>query len=73
MALLGSTPIGGPLVGWIGEHVSPRLSLLVGGAAALLAAAYGFASLARHAQAADATVVTDHRVEHVRREPLTAA
>ena len=35
MALLGPTPIGGPIVGWLGEHVSPRISLLVGGLAAL--------------------------------------
>lgn len=50
MALLGSTPIGGPIVGWIGEHVSPRLALLVGGVAALLAALYGWASLTRQAE-----------------------
>lgn len=47
MALIGSTPIGGPIVGWIGEHVSPRVSLAVGGAAAILAAAYGWQSLRR--------------------------
>lgn len=51
MALLGSTPIGGPIVGWLGEHVSPRMSLFVGGLAALTAAAYGWRSFggARHA------------------------
>jgi MFS family permease len=60
MALLGSTPIGGPLVGWLGEHVSPRLSLLLGGLAALLAAAYGWASAlrARDSIVADTTVLT---------------
>jgi MFS family permease len=60
MALLGSTPIGGPLVGWLGEHVSPRLSLLIGGLAALLAAAYGWASAlrARDSIVADTTVLT---------------
>ena len=47
MALLGSTPIGGPIVGWIGEHASPRLSLLIGGAAALAAALYGWHNLRR--------------------------
>jgi MFS family permease len=45
MAMLGSTPIGGPLVGWIGEHIDPRASLMVGGFAALAAAAYGRAHL----------------------------
>jgi MFS family permease len=60
MALLGSTPIGGPLVGWLGEHVSPRLSLLIGGLAALLAAAYGWASAlrARDSIVAETTVLT---------------
>jgi MFS family permease len=41
MALIGSTPIGGPIVGYIGEHVSPRAALFLGGLAALVAAAYG--------------------------------
>jgi MFS family permease len=27
----GSTPIGGPIVGWVGEHLGARWSLLVGG------------------------------------------
>jgi hypothetical protein len=47
MALLGSTPIGGPIVGWLAEHVSPRFSLAVGGLAALAAALYGWIELAR--------------------------
>ena len=39
MALIGSSPIGGPIVGWIGEHSSARVSLLIGGIAAVGAAA----------------------------------
>jgi MFS family permease len=35
---VGSTPIGGPIVGWIAEHASPRWSLVVGGVAGLLGA-----------------------------------
>jgi MFS family permease len=31
LAWLGSTPIGGPLVGWIAQDAGPRWSLLVGG------------------------------------------
>lgn len=38
IAFLGSTPIGGPLVGWISDVSSPRVALLVGAAAALGAA-----------------------------------
>ncbi|MDD5489283.1 MAG: MFS transporter [Candidatus Moranbacteria bacterium] len=41
MAFLGSTPIGGPIIGWIGEYIGPRWGLGVGGAAAVAAAAFG--------------------------------
>ena len=54
VAFLGSTPIGGPIIGWIGEHVGPRYGLLVGGAAAVLAGAFGYRSLARTARRATA-------------------
>lgn len=47
VAFLGSTPIGGPIVGWLGEHVGPRWALTVGGVAALLAAGLGLAALRR--------------------------
>ena len=45
MSLVGSTPIGGPIVGWIGEHVDPRASVLLGGVAALVAATFGWWNL----------------------------
>jgi MFS family permease len=35
---VGSTPIGGPIVGWIGANLGPRWSLIVGAAASLVAA-----------------------------------
>lgn len=35
MAFMGSTPIGGPIIGYISEHGSPRLGLAVGGVAAV--------------------------------------
>ena len=47
VAFLGTTPVGGPLVGWIAEHVSPRWALGVGAAAALVAAALGASVLRR--------------------------
>jgi MFS family permease len=40
MFLLGSTPIGGPIVGWIGGEWSARWSLAVGAVACLVAAAW---------------------------------
>ncbi len=47
VAFLGSTPIGGPLVGLIGGSLGARYALGVGGVAALVAAAYGRATLRR--------------------------
>jgi len=38
MVFLGSTPIGGPLVGWIAEQTSARVSLAVGGLVAIVSA-----------------------------------
>ena len=31
IAFLGSTPIGGPIIGWIGDHIGPRYGVLTGG------------------------------------------
>jgi MFS family permease len=31
LAWVGSTPIGGPIVGWVGQNLGARWSLLVGG------------------------------------------
>ena len=36
VAFLGSTPIGGPITGWIGDHVSIRWSIAYGGVLALM-------------------------------------
>ncbi len=45
MVFLGSTPIGGPLVGWISDVAGPRAGVAVGGIACLVAAVYGFKAL----------------------------
>jgi len=45
MVFLGSTPIGGPLVGWIADVAGPRAGIAVGGVACLVAAAYGAKAL----------------------------
>ena len=47
VAFLGTTPVGGPVIGWIAEHASPRWALGVGAAAALAAAALGASVLRR--------------------------
>jgi MFS family permease len=45
VAFLGSTTIGGPVVGWIAEMAGARWGLAVGGLAALIAAALGAVTL----------------------------
>jgi MFS family permease len=39
IAFLGSTPIGGPIVGWISQQYGPRIGFAVGGIAAIAATA----------------------------------
>jgi MFS family permease len=45
IAFFGSTTIGGPIIGVIGNHVSPRWTMVVGGLAALGAWAYGLIAM----------------------------
>jgi len=45
VAFLGTTPIGGPLVGWISQVAGPRAGIGVGGIACVLAAAAALPSL----------------------------
>jgi MFS family permease len=49
VVFLGSTPIGGPLSGWLSQAYDPRLALLVAASAGLSAAWAGHAALARAA------------------------
>jgi len=50
VAFMGSTPIGGPIVGFIGQAFGGRASLAVGGIATLLAAGLGWRLLKRASQ-----------------------
>jgi predicted MFS family arabinose efflux permease len=47
VAWLGSTPIGGPIVGWVGQHAGARWGLVIGGAAALLCGLAALPALSR--------------------------
>ena len=47
VAFLGSTPIGGPIIGWITSIAGARVGLAVGGAACLAAAAFGLLAMRR--------------------------
>ncbi len=52
IVFLGSTPIGGPLTGWLSETIDPRAALVMAGIAGLgagLLARYAFARAARDA------------------------
>jgi MFS family permease len=53
IAFLGSTPVGGPIVGAVGEHLGARAALGLGAAACLLAAAGGALACWRRRGAGD--------------------
>ena len=48
MCLLGTTPIGSPLIGWVSDTWGPRMSLVVGGAAAVVVALVAVVWARRH-------------------------
>ncbi|MBP2368062.1 MFS transporter [Pseudonocardia parietis] len=58
VAFLGSTPIGGPIAGWVSEHYGGRGGLAMGAAACLVAAAIGRVA-ARRGPSADAAAGGD--------------
>jgi MFS family permease len=57
VVFVGSTPVGGPLAGWLAEIAGPRAGLVLGGVAALVAAAAARRAFARAGVAPGATVV----------------
>jgi MFS family permease len=52
IAFLGSTPIGGPTIGWISQQFGPRVGFAIGGLAAIGATAVAGRALVRHRSAA---------------------
>jgi len=46
VVFIGSTAIGSPIVGWVGEHVSPRVGLVGGGVVAIVAGLMAAGSVA---------------------------
>jgi MFS family permease len=56
VAFLGSTPVGGPIVGWITSMEGARVGLAVGGASCLVAAVFGLIAM-RHVRTRRATVI----------------
>jgi len=59
VAFLGSTPIGGPIVGWIGEHIDPRVAFGLGGVATLTAGFLAYPALKRVAGRAKVELVAE--------------
>ena len=47
VAFLGSTPIGGPIAGYVSEHFGGRAGLVMGGVACFVAAGGGWLVLRR--------------------------
>jgi MFS family permease len=47
IVFLGTTPIGAPIAGWVGQHANPRLALAAGGVIALVTGLVGLWLLAR--------------------------
>ena len=45
IAFQGTTPIGGPLIGWITASAGPRVGLATGGLSGVLAAGLGAAAM----------------------------
>jgi MFS family permease len=59
VAFLGSTPIGGPIAGFVSEYFGARWGLVLGAAACLIAAGFGALLLRRSAQSGE--VPTDEQ------------
>lgn len=55
VAFLGTTPIGGPLMGTVGEHMGARWALMIGGVAAVAAAGIGLMAVRKHFSDQDIT------------------
>ena len=47
IVFLGTTPIGAPIAGWVGQHANPRIALAGGGLIALVTGLAGLWLLAR--------------------------
>ncbi len=56
VAFLGSTPIGGPIIGWIGEHIGPRWAMGLGAIATLTAGILAYPALKRIVGRAEADI-----------------
>jgi MFS family permease len=70
IVFLGSTPIGGPFIGWICDQFGARAGFVVGGVAALGAAGWGYVVDGRHTREEAAQEHQDAPVAITRETPL---
>jgi predicted MFS family arabinose efflux permease len=68
-AIIGTTPFGGPIIGFIGQHLGARATYVTGGLACLVTAAVGWRSLA----ASTEETVTDAEDAAIERRAVLAA
>lgn len=69
LVFLGSTPIGGPLIGWISQRWGPRAGLFLGGALSLVAVSAAAWSVRRQRVRAEREAYVDSVVTLPRCEP----
>jgi MFS family permease len=50
MVFLGSTPIGGPILGYVSQHFGPRSGVAIGGVSAIIAGIYGMRAIRLRAE-----------------------
>lgn len=63
IVFLGTTPIGGPILGWLSDATTPRVAVMLGGVATLAAAAWGALEYRRRVPGAGGPVVAEPDVE----------
>jgi MFS family permease len=69
VAFMGTTPIGGPLIGWIISETNARVGLGVGAASCFVAAGIGWLTI-RHFRIQEALVTSKLAVETIASDPL---
>jgi MFS family permease len=69
VAFMGTTPIGGPLIGWITSETNARMGLGVGAASCFVAAGIGWLTI-RHFRASAAISTSKVVSETIASDPL---
>jgi MFS family permease len=69
VAFMGTTPIGGPLIGWIISETNARVGLGVGAASCFVAAGIGWLTI-RHFRSREAIVTSKLAIETIASDPL---